>query len=190
MKYLLIISVLALFSCNAKSKTEETKNTADTNNVTVPVPDNGIKETNPPAQGKIDIESFGETKIDQKAEDLIKLLGEPDKKDKAMEWEADGLMHQNWVFMKVGLQFDMTWEATSPVKTIASINADIPNNWKTKAGMGIGNTYTEVQNAYKRDIDKESTTKEQIVVGSVYGGIIFTFKNDKVIHVFLGAAAE
>ena len=40
--------------------------------------------------------------------------------------------------------------------------------------------YKEVMAAYENDIDKSFTDKATITVGSVYGGIIFSFKNDKV----------
>jgi hypothetical protein len=56
--------------------------------------------------------------------------------------------------------------------------------------MGIGSSYAEVEQAYKKDIDAESTNKEQITVGSVYDGIIFKFKDGKVSKIFLGGAAE
>jgi hypothetical protein len=56
--------------------------------------------------------------------------------------------------------------------------------------MRIGSSYAEVQEAYKKDIDPEATDKTQITVGSVYGGIIFSFKNDKAEKIFLGAEAE
>lgn len=75
-------------------------------------------------------------------------------------------------------------------KYVSSITANTKCTFKTRAGMGIGNNYTEVEEAYKRDIDASATDKEQITVGSIYGGIIFTFKNAKVVTVFLGAAAE
>jgi hypothetical protein len=56
--------------------------------------------------------------------------------------------------------------------------------------MGMGSSYAEVETAYKKDIDPEATDKTQITVGSVYGGIIFSFRNDKVSRIFLGAEAE
>jgi hypothetical protein len=44
--------------------------------------------------------------------------------------------------------------------------------------------------AYEKEIDKSSSDKTKIVVGSIYGGIIIDFKNDKAENIFIGAAAE
>ncbi len=99
-------------------------------------------------------------------------------------------MTKNWTYSSKGLVLNIAGEKGSANKTIFSINAKEPCSFKTRANMGIGNTYTEVQEAYKRDIDASATDKEQITVGSIYGGIIFTFKNEKATGVFLGAAAE
>jgi hypothetical protein len=48
-----------------------------------------------------------------------------------------------------------------------------------------------VTNAYSQHINKEDSAPDTcIVVGSIYGGLIFTFKEGKVNTVFIGAAAE
>jgi hypothetical protein len=119
-------------------------------------------------------------------------LGQPDGKSAAVEWGADGLMHEDWTYTAKGLKLDMTSakESSDGTKYVSSITANTKCIFKTTAGIGIGNSYNDVQEAYKRDIDATATDKEQITVGSIYGGIIFTFNNDKVVTVFLGAAAE
>ena len=44
---------------------------------------------------------------------------------------------------------------------------------------------------YEKDIDKSNSNTTTITVGSIYGGIIFTFgKDDKADTIFIGAAAE
>ena len=45
--------------------------------------------------------------------------------------------------------------------------------------------------AYGRDKNTEdSVPKETFVAGSLYGGLIFNFKNNRVTEIFLGASAE
>lgn len=188
-KYLLPALLMAFISCkpgdkkDAPTATTDTTTTATTDTTSDPA-------TAPPASGKIDIESFGDIKIGQPHTETIKALGKPDKKSKAEEWGADGLMHEDWTYSSKGIVINFAGDKGSANKTIFSINANAPCLFKTRAGMGIDNSYMEVQEAYKRDINAGTTNKEQITVGSIYGGIIFTFKNEKVTAVFLGAAAE
>lgn len=187
-KYFLPALFIVLFGCKSGDKKDNTITSTDTpvvktDTVTAPA-------TPPPGSGKIDIETFGDIKIGQPSAETINALGEPDKKSKAEEWGADGMMHEDWTYTSKGLVLNIAGEKGSTDKTIFSINAKVPCLFKTRAGMGIGSSYTEVQEAYKRDIDASATDKEQITVGSIYGGIIFTFKNEKVATVFLGAAAE
>lgn len=116
----------------------------------------------------------------------------PDSRSKAIEWAADGLLHEDWGWKSSGLVLNMSSDKTNIDSTLSiySITAIAPCFFKTKAGIGIGSSYAEVQAAYKKDIDPEATDKTQITVGSVYGRIIFSFKNDKVNKIFLGAEAE
>jgi len=148
--------------------------------------------TTPADMGKVDLESFGPIKLGQLYSEANKVLGVPDSKSKAIEWAADGLLHEDWTWKSKGLQMNMSSDKTNVEGTIAifSITAEAPCDFKTKAGVGIGNSYAEVEATYKKDIDPEATDKTQITVGSIYGGIIFSFKNDKVNKIFLGAEAE
>jgi hypothetical protein len=142
--------------------------------------------------GKIDIESFGPLKLGQHHSKTLEAIGQPDSKSKPIEWAADGLFHEDWAWKENGLALNMSFEKTNIDSTLSvfSITAKAPCDYKTKAGLGIGSSYAEVEAAYKKDIDPEATDKTQITVGSVYGGIIFSFKNDKVNNIFLGAQAE
>lgn len=63
-----------------------------------------------PPSGKLDIESFGDIKLSQPSTALIKILGEPDNKTKAIEWEADGLMHEDWTWKSKGLIINLSFE--------------------------------------------------------------------------------
>jgi len=189
-QYLIFPVIILLAACNDGKKVEtETKIDSlavvpDTTQIAPPPPT--------PGAGKIDIETFGDIKIGQPHVKTIEAIGQPNKKSKLEEWAADGQMHTDWSYTSKGLVLNMSFAKGSTDTTgyIFSITADAPSTFKTRAGMGIGSTYAEVQEAYKRDIDAASTTKDQITVGSIYGGIIFSFKDGKVSHIFLGAAAE
>ena len=192
MKLYLLTASLAVLLSGCKSSKEE-KPAADTTKDTIAITTNSPDTTgnNISPSTKIDIESFGDIKLGQSASELIKVLGEPDNKTKAIEWEADGLMHEDWTWKSKGLIINMSSEiSNASTLQVFSIRAKAPCTFKTKANIGIGSSYAEVQEAYKKDINAEESNKEQVTVGSIYGGIIFTFRNDKVESVFLGAAAE
>jgi hypothetical protein len=187
MKQFLLLSTLAIFvACNSKKKDEPATPGTDTTVTTTKT------DTIPPVTtGKIDIETFGPLKLGQPVAEMLKALGEPSSKTQAIEWAADGLMHSDWEWTGKGLVLGMSYEkGKEAAATVFSIIARSPCDFKTRAGMGLGSTYADVQAAYSKDIDPEATDKTQITVGSVYGGIIFSFTNDKASKIFLGAEAE
>lgn len=189
-KLITIIIFATLTACNTGEK-KESSTTDTTDSTSNSQPGSDKTNTANQASGKIEIERFGELKIGQEAKEVISVIGQPDKKSVPIEWGADGLMHEDWTFASKGLLLNMTSEKNnSDKKSIFSIIATAPCTFKTSAGMGIGNTYDEVEKTYDRFIDRETTDQNQVTVGSIYGGIIFTFTNEKVSRVFLGAAAE
>jgi hypothetical protein len=192
MKLYLCIASLAIIvaGCESSSDNKPAIDTPkDTITATTMLADSASGNTT--FSAKTDLESFGDIKLGQPVAGLIKTLGEPDNKTKAIEWEADGLMHEDWTWKSKGLIINMASEiGNATTMQVFSIKAKAPCTFKTKANIGIGNSYAEVQGAYKKDINAEESNKEQVTVGSIYGGIIFTFRNDKVEAVFLGAAAE
>ena len=190
MKRYLLTGTVVLFILSCKSSKEEKSQPDARKDSTITITTDSTQKTTPSA-GKIDIESLGDIKLGQPATSLIKVLGEPDNKTKAIEWEADGLLHEDWTWKSKGLIINMSSEINdASTLQVFSIKAKAPCTFKTKASIGIGSSYAEVQEAYKKDINAEESNKEQVTVGSIYGGIIFTFRNDKVESVFLGAAAE
>jgi hypothetical protein len=70
------------------------------------------------------------------------------------------------------------------------ITINPPCKFKTQKGIGIDSDYKNVETAYQKYIDIKSSNENEIVAGSIYGGIIFRFENQKVKSIFIGAAAE
>jgi hypothetical protein len=185
---LFLACLIVMAACKSKTKTTDTgeKKSMDT---VITAGKNSISVTSP---AKVDIENFGAIKLGQHYSVTLDAIGQPDSKSKPIEWGADGLFHEDWTWKENGLVLNMSFDKTNIDSTLSifSITAQAPCDFKTKAGLGIGSSYAEVEAAYKKDIDPEATDKTQITVGSVYGGIIFSFKDDKVNNIFLGAAAE
>jgi hypothetical protein len=189
---LILASLILIAACKSKTKTGiiDAGEKAVKDTMITAVKDSAANTG--PSIGKIDMESFGAIKLGQHFNEMKVALGPPDTKSKAVEWDADGLLHEDWIWKNKGLVLNISSDKqhTDSTVSVFSITANAPCDFKTKAGVGIGSSYAEVEAAYKKDIDPEATDKTQITVGSVYGGIIFSFKNDKVNNIFLGAAAE
>jgi hypothetical protein len=190
-RYIIFASLIIMAACKSKTKTTDTGEKKNMDTVIIAGKDS-VSNPAQPDMGKVDLENFGPLKLGQLYSEANKVLGPPDSKSKAIEWAADGLLHEDWTWKSKGLQMNMSSDMANVEGTLAifSITAEAPCDFKTKAGVGIGSSYAEVEAAYKKDIDPEATDKTQITAGSVYGGIIFSFKNDKVNKIFLGAEAE
>jgi len=189
-QFVIIAFILLAVGCKPGKKDNPVQAANDDSSLLQHTPE--TTERPSPPSGKIDIESFGDIKLGQPYLETLKVLGEPDTKSKAEEWGADGMMHEDWTWKTKGLVLNMSADKNNVSGSMAvfSIRANAPCNFKTRAGIGIGSNTADVQEAYKRDINPEESNQEQITVGSVYGGILFTLKNDKVKSIFLGAAAE
>jgi len=190
-RYIILAGLLVMAACKSKTKTTDTGEKKNIDTVITAGKDTASMTTTA-GIGKVDIENFGPLKLGQHYSKTLEAVGQPDSKSKPIEWAADGLFHEDWTWKENGLVLNMSFDKTNIDSTLSiyTITATAPCDFKTKAGLGIGSSYAEVEAAYKKDIDPEATDKTQITVGSVYGGIIFSFKNDKVNKIFLGAEAE
>jgi hypothetical protein len=84
-------------------------------------------------------------------------------------------------------------EKKTGAKTVALFTASKDCSLATTKGIKIGSSEADVRKAYVSFEDKENASavqKGSFVAGSIYGGIIFTFKDKKVSSIFFGAAAE
>jgi len=105
---------------------------------------------------------------------------------------ATGEYVQTWKYPECGVELKMSSGRKGAVKTVASITVTSPSDLATGKGLHLGSTESEVVSAYGRYRDHDGFTKKGIkfVAGSVYDGMIFDFKDGKVVKIFLGAAAE
>ena len=106
-------------------------------------------------------------------------------------WGADGAYHQKWEYVGCGITLGMVSEKKGAPKSIESISLVSPSILSTKWDIRIGSTEQEVMKAYKSQWNREDSKHfGGFVAGSIYGGVMFNFKNGKVSRIFLGAAAE
>ncbi len=136
-------------------------------------------------------ETLGKLALNQQAAVVVKDLGEPESKGKNQLWDATGEWVQEWKYPAKGLSLNMASEKEKGVKTLMSITATEKCALATSKQIKIGSTEAEVRKAYaKLENKEEGKPGETLVAGSIYGGVIFTFKKGKVVQIFIGAAAE
>lgn len=121
-------------------------------------------------------------------------LPKPARKGTAEKWGADGLMHQDWTYAN-GLVLNVAWPPGSRGKgEVALIEVTKPGH-ATRYGVQVGDTRIQVLRAYSacmtRGKRKRPAAEPNILmVGDRYDGLIITLQKDKVVRIFLGAAAE
>jgi hypothetical protein len=139
-------------------------------------------------------ENLGGIKIDMAEKKLVDLLGQPKEKSALTLMEATGDYYQTWRYPGKGLEITMSaGENKTGAKTVALFTASKGCSLTTTKGIKIGSSEADVRKAYGSFEDKENASaarKNSFVAGSIYGGIIFTFKDNKVSSIFFGAAAE
>jgi len=135
------------------------------------------------------VDGFGDLKIELDYKQVQSEYGIPDSLSKMEIWGADGEYHQTVYFTKMGIELDVIGD-NEVKRTVNMITIKSPSKLRTKYGIGIGSHYEDVLRSYKASIDTESLTENSIVVGSIYGGLIFELKDKVVTLMFLGAAAE
>lgn len=140
-------------------------------------------------------ESLGGIQIglEEKALDAILGKSKVEKGKSALE-EATGEYIQTWTCEEMGLSLRMSsGESKKGAPHVAGFTASETCLLATNKGIKIGSTRADVLKAYGALEDKENqgvAGADSFVAGSIYGGIIFTFKDNKVSEIFFGAAAE
>ncbi|MEM9162450.1 MAG: hypothetical protein AAGC54_05200 [Cyanobacteria bacterium P01_F01_bin.4] len=136
-------------------------------------------------------ETIGELRLEMLAEGLLSQLGEPGSQGELQLWGADGRYYQDWYYPQRGLQIKLSASTETGDLRVASLTLQSPSLLKTQHNIGIGNTWEQVEAAYGDVIEAESSQAyQQLVAGSIYGGLIFSFENGQVSQIFLGAATE
>jgi hypothetical protein len=182
-----LFTVVLFASCNSGKSEKETNATDTITSVPVDTTKKLANDTIMPTAGGWD--KIGDLWLGLVDTKVIEALGQPESKGKNEEWGADGMFHQDWNYNSKGIALNMSGEKNNGLQQIFSITVTGPATLKTPVNIGIGSDINDVKKAYANNMDP-SSTDESIVVGSVYGGIIFNFKNGKVDKIFVGAAAE
>jgi len=122
--------------------------------------------------------------------EVLERIGKPDKKGKDTYWGALGTFVQRWEYTSLGVILEMESEEEGGDKTVLLITISAPCTMLNAKNIGIGTSKSEVIASYEESIDSGFSQGNQLVVGSIYGGVIFSFESNKVSSIFIGAAAE
>ena len=186
-KVIILLTCLLTVSCGNSKKQNQNDSKRLNENMTVlvkPEKDYGKIGTD-----VLNSETIGTLKYGLSFSELIKELGEPSEKLESELWGADGEYHQTIKYSTQGIELDIIGGVESE-KKINMITIYEPCDLKTSKNIGIGSSYDQVESAYKGLIDLTNSDQSQIVVGSIYGGMMFKFKDQEVNSIFIGAAAE
>jgi hypothetical protein len=137
-------------------------------------------------------ERIGELRLDQPEKDLSGKISCKPKKGKEILEGATGEYVQTWKYPDCGISLKMSSTRKGGAKVVRSITIITPSDLSTSGGIHIGSTESEVLKAYGRYRDKDGGTQKGVrfVAGSIFDGMIFDFKDGKVVGIFIGAAAE
>lgn len=112
-------------------------------------------------------------------------------KGKLIASEADGALHQAWQGRSCGVNLGFSTLDKKAALKLTDIEILAPSQIKTARGIGIGSTEAQVRAQYPHEINpEESMAQQTIVLGSIYGGVVFGLEKGKVKRIFVGAAAE
>jgi len=117
---------------------------------------------------------------------MVKHLGAPQKRSKGSYEGATGAYASwwSWPGVEVGMVAD---KPAGPWKA-RSIQVSAPIKLATKAGIRIGSPRKDVLAKYKPG-SMDQGDPESLVVGSPYGGMYFSFKDDVVTEIGIGIFA-
>lgn len=135
----------------------------------------------------IDKITFGPLHLGMTEAQAVKIVGKPKTRPLGQLMGAIGDYEAFWEFDH-GVLLKMSADTPKGPYHVSSIQLDRPSQWKTPAGIGIGSSRADVAAVYGKYFGRVSDAS-QILVGSVYYGLLFTVENDRVISAFLGPMA-
>ncbi len=207
---LLLFSLLVFPACGDKNEAEAVKDSGEESSTPVAADSSHVEqeETNlasndtsqsqeisvssdPTEERTVDQEKIGPLYLGQPADEVVAAIGPPGAKSKMEMWDVDGVERQTWTYKPQGIRLTMAKLPEGGV-VVDQIDLDEKSTFKTERGIGIGSSKKQALAAYKKDLaaPEERFDDESVVAGSIFGGIIFTIKEDKVNAIFVGAAAE
>jgi hypothetical protein len=134
-------------------------------------------------------ESIGEIKCGLSREKIESIFGKPYITSVPVISELDGQLYENVEYTQKGISITYLVKQDSS-RVVATYELWDFCNLQTSRNIGFDNSYEEVIKAYKGLINPIGSDSETVVVGSIYGGIVFSFERGKMIRIFVGESAD
>ncbi len=152
----------------------------------------GYSATLPQAKGP-DGEKLAGIALGDSLADVIKLLGEPEKKTEPVEEPATGYKVQQYIYKTKGIKVSLDLND----KKVIFVSIESPCVKGTLRDVKIGDPESKVRKNYLLSdsqghaLDKSSLANKSAFCGDVYWAIMFVFdKAGKVKSISMGAFAE
>ena len=133
-------------------------------------------------------ESLGELSFELDGDGVEAVLGKPSKRTPVVMEDAMGLFVSTWQWPKQGIEIRMAAQNEAGPFRVSSMVARAPSKRRTEKGIGLGSTPEAIEEAYGKALTHVEETS--VVVGSIYGGLLFELEEGKVRSIFIGASAE
>ncbi|MCL2131404.1 MAG: hypothetical protein FWH36_02960 [Lentimicrobiaceae bacterium] len=190
LKGYLVLLPLMLMSCGNFTSTVE-KDLDNNAEFISSTDDKTIKHTEefPMDFGKFEIlNEWLKRGINQKI--VIDSLGTPSEKGEDEYWGGTGTYVQEWKYKNLGLILDMESDELGEDKKVFNIEVISPSSFITSKGIGIGSSVDLVLRKYAKEINKENSEQNIIIIGSIYEGTYFFVNEDKVSKFIIGTLAD
>ncbi|HEX7701783.1 MAG TPA: hypothetical protein VF403_13690 [Kofleriaceae bacterium] len=155
--------------------------------VAVAAPDAvAVPDAEPDPTSILDTEAIGGLKMGADEKAIIAVLGAPKHKDKAEQEGATLDYVSEWSWPTASI--NMVSDTGKPPWTARLISISKTSTLETTQHIHLGSTRADVEKAYKRS-DEDDAKPDQFLVGSVYGGLLFELKKDRVVTISMGPFA-
>jgi hypothetical protein len=150
------------------------------------VADAAVPDAEPDPTSILDTETIGGLKIGADEKAILAVLGAPKHEDKSQQEGATMDYVSEWTWPTASIT--MFSDTGKPPWKARLISIAKTSTLETSQHIHLGSTRADVEKAYKRS-DEDDGKPDQFLVGSIYGGVMFEFKKDRVVTISMGPFA-
>ena len=128
---------------------------------------------------------------------VINNWGYPDSVSEAVMMGYDGLLHQSWFYKKKNVIIDVSGDSINVSKnknalTVESIAITGPSDCRMSHSIRIDDSREKIERMWHGFVNEEYSDNEHLFIGfqMPYWGIVYTFKNKKLVEMYNGTLAE
>ena len=136
-------------------------------------------------------ERIGPFEVGMSKEAVVRLAPGLRQSGPVIEEGATGDWVEFWSDPAEGLTIGFAAATEDGPRQLRSVEITAPSRLVTRRNVGIGATYEGVRAEYQDVLDRDfPPVPTAIIVGSLYGGMMFQFEGGVVKSIFIGAMAE